>query len=122
VAHLDVAGGLLILRLSLLERLAGFVRGNAEIPLSSVRGARIVESPWGELRGMRMPGTAVPRRLAVGTWRFSGGKDFVALHGGGQAVVVDLVGVEYSRLIVSTGHGIDLIVDEINEAAGGRLR
>jgi hypothetical protein len=101
VARLDVAGDELILHLSGLERLGGFVRGDARIPLANVRRARAVESPWEELRGIRSPGVGWPKRIAIGSWRFSGGKDFVALRGKGPGVVVELAGVEFARLVVS---------------------
>ncbi len=115
MARLDLAGGMLILHLSLLERLGGFVRGDARVPLAAVRTARASNDPWGELRGIRMPGTGLPGRIALGTRRFSGGKDFVAVYGKGPAVVVELVGVEFSRLVVSS-RGAELIAAEINEA------
>ena len=102
MARLDVAGDELILHLSFFERLGGFVRGDARIPLKSVWRARAVESPWEELRGVRSPGIDWPKRIAIGTWRFSGGKDFVAVHRKGPGVVVELAGIEFARLIVST--------------------
>ena len=102
MARLDVAGDELILHLSGLERIGGFVRGDARIPLKAVRGARAVDDPWKELRGLRSPGTGWSGRIALGTWRFSGGKDFAAVFRKGPAVVVDLVGVDFARLIVST--------------------
>jgi hypothetical protein len=102
VAHLDIAGDELILHLSALERLGGFVHGDAHIPLTAVRGAYAVDNPWQELRGVRAPGTGFPGVIALGTRRFSGGKDFAAVYGKGPGVVVDLVGVDFARLIVST--------------------
>ena len=75
MARFDVAGDELILHLSFFERLGGFVRGDARIPLKNVWRARAVESPWEELRGIRSPGIDWPKRIAVGTWRFSGGKE-----------------------------------------------
>ena len=102
MARLDVAGDELILHLSALERLGGFVRGDARIPLKAVRGARAVSNPWKELRGIRSPGTGWPGVIALGTRRFSGGKDFAAVYGKKPGVVVDLVGVDFARLIVST--------------------
>ena len=116
MARLDVEGETLILHLSFLERLGGFVAGDAQVPLRSVRSARAVGDPWGELRGIRMPGTGLPGKIALGTRRFSGGKDFVAVYGKGPGVVVDLAGVEYSRLVVSTREA-EQIAAEINEAA-----
>jgi hypothetical protein len=116
VAHLDLAGDTLILHLSLLERLGGFVSGDAHVPLTSVRAARVTDDPWGELRGIRMPGTGLPGKIALGTRRFNGGKDFVAVYGRRPAVIVELAGVEFSRLVVST-RGAEVIAAAINEAA-----
>jgi hypothetical protein len=116
MAHLDLAGGLLILHLSLLERLGGFVRGDAQVPLGSVRAARATDDPWRELRGIRMPGTGLPGKIALGTRRFSGGKDFVAVYGKGPAVIVELAGVEFRRLVVST-RDAEAVAAEITTAA-----
>jgi hypothetical protein len=116
VARLDLAGEMLILRLSLLERLGGFVRGDAHIPLPSVRFAHASDHPWAELRGIRWPGTGLPGMIALGTRRFRGGKDFVAVYGKGPAVIVELTGVEFSRLVVSTRHA-EAVAAEIDEAA-----
>jgi hypothetical protein len=116
MARLDVAGDELILHLSALERIGGFVRGDARIPLKAVRGARAVENPWAELRGVRAPGTCFPGVIALGTRRFSGGKDFAAVYGKGPGVVVDLVGVDFARLIVST-RDADAVAAEIEQSA-----
>jgi hypothetical protein len=120
VARLDVAGDELILHLSGLERLGGFVRGDARIPLTAVRGARAVADPWQELRGIRAPGTGWPGRIALGTRRFSGGKDFAAVYGKGPGVVVELVGVDFSRLIVSTRDADEVAAEIDRNARFGR--
>jgi hypothetical protein len=116
VARLDVAGDELILHLSGLERLGGFVRGDARIPLKAVRGARVVDDPWKELRGDRSPGIGWQRWIALGTWRFSGGKDFVAVYRKGPGVLVDLAGVDFARLIVSA-QDADGVAAEIGRSA-----
>jgi hypothetical protein len=116
LARLDIAGDELILHVGFFERLGGFVRGDAHIPLTSVRRARAVDNPWEELRGIRSPGTGWPRGVALGTWRFSGGKDFVAVYGRRKpAVVVDLVGVDFARLIVTTPDA-EAVAEEISRA------
>jgi hypothetical protein len=119
MAHLDLAGETLIVHLSLLERLGACVRGDAHVPLTSVRAARASNDPWGELRGIRWPGTGLPRKIALGTRRFGGGKDFVAVYGRGPAVIVELMGVEFSRLVISS-RDAEAIAAEINEAAAAR--
>ncbi len=102
MARIDIYEGTLVLQLSFAERRGGFVRGDARIPLSAVRAVRAVEDPWAELRGMRSPGITLGKSLAVGTWRFPGGKDFVALHGRSPGVVIDLTGLEFARILYSS--------------------
>jgi hypothetical protein len=102
MARIDIYEGTLVLRLSFIERRAGFVRGDAQIPLHSVRAVRTVDHPWAELRGIRSPGITLGKSLAVGSWRFPGGKDFVALHGRARGVVVDLTGLGFARILYSS--------------------
>jgi uncharacterized protein len=101
VAELDVEGSDLVLRLRGLEKAEG-VHGDIRVPLSAVRAVRAVDDPWPELRGIRAPGTGIPGKVAVGTRRGGFGKDFAAVHGKGPAVVVELDGADFSRLVVTS--------------------
>ncbi len=83
-----------------IEKAEG-VHGDIRVPLSAVRAVRSVDEPWPELRGIRAPGTGIPNVIAVGTRRGSFGKDFAAVHGKGHAVVVELDGTDFARLIVT---------------------
>jgi len=96
--HLD--GDQLVLAMSTLEHAEGF-HGNIRVPRASVTAIRAVDDPWPELRGIRAPGTGIPGTIAVGTRRGTFGKDFAAVHGKGPAVVVELEGPEFSRLVVT---------------------
>jgi len=100
MARLSVEGSELVLDLSGLEELEGFHR-SIRVPISTVRDIRSVEDPWPELRGIRAPGTGLPGVIAVGTRRGAGIKDFAAVHGTGPAVVVELNGAEFGRLVVT---------------------
>ncbi|WP_228493412.1 MULTISPECIES: hypothetical protein [unclassified Rathayibacter] len=97
------------LRLSAAERVLAFHRSDVVIDRASIRSATVTEDPWIWVRGIRAPGTAVPLTIAAGTWKFHGGKDFLLIKRTAAAVVIDLVGEEYSRLIVSTRHAPELI-------------
>jgi hypothetical protein len=121
VAWLAVAGDEVVLRLSLLERRAGFVLGDARMPVKAIVRARAVDDPWRELRGFRSPGTTWARRLAVGTWRFPGGKDYVALRGRGPGVVLDLDGLEFARVLVSAAEA-ESIAEEIERAVDDAVK
>jgi len=101
MATLIVDGAALVVQMSDLEKVEA-VHVDIRVPLGTVRAVRVVEDAWPELRGIRAPGTGLPGVIAVGTRRGGFGKDFAAVHGRGQAVVVDLEGAEYSRLVVTT--------------------
>ncbi len=100
MARLSVDGDELVLDLSGLEKVEGF-HGDIRVPVSAVRDVRYTTDPWSELRGIRAPGTGVPGVVAVGTRRAHGLKDFAVVHGKGPAVVVELEGAEFARLVVT---------------------
>jgi hypothetical protein len=53
--------------------------------------------------------------IALGTRRHSLGRDFVAVYGRGQAVVVELAGVSFSRLVISSSDA-ERVAEEIRSA------
>ncbi len=79
------------------------------VPRSSIRSATLTDDPWIWVRGIRAPGTAIPLTLAVGQWKFHGGKDFLVLKGTKPSVVIDIADEEFSRLIITTKHGMELV-------------
>lgn len=99
MARLTVDGSALIMALNPLEKL-GALHGSVRVPLTAIAAMEPCDAIWDELRGWRMPGTGLPGMIALGTWRYSGGKDFVAVCGRG-GVVVTLAGLEWNRLLVS---------------------
>jgi len=100
VASFEIIGGDLRLALSGFEKLEG-LHGDIVVPLGTVCDVRVVPTAWPELRGIRAPGTGFPGVVAVGTRRGAFGKDFAAVHGRGPAVVVELEGAPYRRLIAT---------------------
>jgi len=116
VADLRAEGAELVLHLHAAEKAEGF-HGDIRMPLSAVTAVRVVEDPWPELRGIRAPGTGLPDVIAVGTRRGGFGKDFAAVHGTGPAVVVELEGVEFGRLLV-TANDAPGVASAIRSASG----
>jgi hypothetical protein len=120
MAELEIDGDTVVLRMSALEKAEGF-HGDIRVPLAALQAVRVVPSAWGagELRGIRAPGTGVPNRIAVGTRRGDFGKDFAAVHGEGPAVVVELDGKGFSRLIV-TADDAEAMAAPLQAALGHR--
>jgi hypothetical protein len=114
MAWLDVVEDSLLIHLTLLERLGGHTRGDGRVPLAQIREVRVAQDPWSELRGRREPGIQIGRSRATGTWKFKLGKDFVALRGREPAVVVELYGAEFSRLLISV-YDAEATVAEIDK-------
>ncbi|MEA2185030.1 MAG: hypothetical protein QOK16_41 [Solirubrobacteraceae bacterium] len=90
----------LLLRLSTLEKL-GALHGDVRVALSAVQAIDAVQHPFRELRGIRAPGTGLPGQIALGTWRYRGGKDFVAIYRGKPGLIVRVRGAPFQRLLVS---------------------
>jgi hypothetical protein len=88
-----------VLDLSFVEEL-GALHGSMRVPRGSVTGAYVAEHPTEELRGMRI-GTGIPGMVELGTWFGSFGSDFWAVDKKGAAVVIQLDGQKYKRLIAS---------------------
>ncbi|MFT3924405.1 MAG: hypothetical protein QM778_17845 [Myxococcales bacterium] len=101
MAHLTVDSGELVVRLSTLEKV-GALQGDVRVDLSRVKRAWVTTTPWSELRGFRAPGTGIPWVIMLGTTRGSFGKDFCAVYGRSPALVVELEGASFSRLLITT--------------------
>jgi hypothetical protein len=82
-----------------------------------VTTARASNDLWSELRGIRAPGTGIPRVIAVCTCRGSFGKDFAAVHGRGPGVVVEFADQEFQRWVVTVDDP-QAVVAEVSAAAG----
>ena len=79
------------IRLTRAEKVLALRRDDIVVPRDSIRSVAITEDPWIWIRGVRAPGNSIPLTLAVGTWKFHGGKDFLVLKGKQRsAVVIDI--------------------------------
>jgi hypothetical protein len=110
MASIHLHSDRLEIRLTAAEKALSLRRDNVEIPRSSIRSATLTDDPWIWVRGVRGKGAAIPLTLAVGQWKSHGGTDFLVIKKGSRpAVVLDVVDDEYSRVIVSTNHGAELV-------------
>ena len=116
LATIAVDGSDLVVRLSSLEKI-GALLGNIRLPLASVRVMRVSNTPWSELRGIRAPGTGVPGLISLCTRRGPGVHDFAAVYGRRPALVVEMTGVSFDRLVVSCAEAAARAAD-ITRASG----
>ena len=109
MASLRVHPDRLEIHLTPAERTLSLRRADIVVQRDNIRSVAITDDPWTWIRGIHAPGVQLPLVLAVGTWKFHGGKDFLAVKGKRQAVVIDLVDEEFARVLLSTSHAVDLI-------------
>jgi len=100
MAKLVKVGSELILELSIWEKL-GALHNSPRISADSVEKVEFIDQLWGSstLRGIRAPGTALPYVVLLGTLRGRGYRDFVAMSGRGEGVVVTLKSGPFARWI-----------------------
>lgn len=99
MAWLEIVDHQLHVRFSRVERLLGLVR-DVRVPLSSVTAVSRLGS-WSEARGLRV-GLGLPGICLLGTWRWRGRRQLVALRRGRPALRIWLHGEKYDELLVST--------------------
>lgn len=109
MASLRVHSDRLEIHLTPAERTLALRRNDIVVQRENIRSVAITDDPWTWIRGIRAPGNGLPLVMAIGTWKFHGGKDFLAIKRKRQAVVIDLVDEEFARVILSTQHATDLI-------------
>jgi hypothetical protein len=100
MAKLVKVGSELILGLSIWEKL-GALHESPRVSADAVERVEFIDQLWGSstLRGIRAPGTALPYVVLLGTLRGRGYRDFVAMSGRGEGVVVTLKSGPFARWI-----------------------
>lgn len=109
MAKLRVHNDRIEVQLTPVEKSMALRSDDIVVQQSDIRSAIITDDPWIWIRGIRRRGTEVPLVVAVGVWKYHGGSDFVIVKGKRPAVVLELSGGEFARLIVSTNHASQLI-------------
>jgi len=96
--------------LSPVERALSRRSDPVRIARADIRKVQLTEDAWTWLRGVPSPGTLVRGTVAMGTWTSANGDDFVVVRRRHAAVVVDLAdAAEFSRLVLTTRHGLALV-------------
>ncbi|MGH3445306.1 MAG: hypothetical protein ACRDPB_08020 [Nocardioidaceae bacterium] len=85
------------------------LHGDVTVPRSAIVGARAVADGMAEVHGLRMPGTGFPGLIMVGTFRHPRGTTFAVCHGQQPAVVLDLSGANYDRIVATVANPEDAV-------------
>jgi hypothetical protein len=123
MAKLRVHPDRLEISLTRTEKALAMHPADIVIPRAAILSAVITGDPWSWLRGIRAPGTHLPGTLAIGSWRYEGGRDFYLVRRRRASVVIDIelessasseehpapASSDYRRVIISTSQAGQLI-------------
>ncbi|KOV85270.1 hypothetical protein [Nocardia sp. NRRL S-836] len=99
MAVVSVQGTDLVVEMEGLDKLWA-LKSKLTIPLANVRGATVDPGIVAEPKGIRAPGTHLPKVITAGTFHHDGEKVFWAVRDAQKAVVVELADENYTRLVV----------------------
>jgi hypothetical protein len=99
MTKVSIDGDTLIVEIEGLDKLWA-VKSRLEIPLGSVRGATADPGVIKEPKGIRAPGAHVPGVITAGTFYVDGERVFWDVHDPARAVVIELHGQRYARLVI----------------------
>jgi len=100
MAKIVRVGDGIVLQLSFWEKL-GALHSSPRTSIDSIEKIEFIDQLWGSstLRGVRAPGTALPYVVLLGTLRGRNYRDFVAMKGRGEGVVLNLKNGPFERWI-----------------------
>jgi hypothetical protein len=108
MANLLVDDNEVTVSLSAAEKLEA-LHGDVRVPRSSVLQVRVVPDGMDEVHGLKIPGTGLRGVIMVGTWRSSESVTFSVCHGNRPAVVLELTGQPYDRIVVTVDNPQDAL-------------
>jgi hypothetical protein len=117
MADISFEGSDLVLELSKMEKVEA-VHGDVRVPLSSVRDVEVVDRPLDYIHGLKMPGTGIPGRTAVGTWVSSDGSTFSVEHHASRGIVIHLDGQAYQQLVIGADDP-EALAERVRTAVNG---
>jgi hypothetical protein len=109
MANLRVHNDRLEVHLTPAEKTLAIRSADVIVQRDDIRSATITDDPWIWIRGIRRRGSEVPLVVAAGVWKTHGGSDFVLVKRKRQAIVLELSGGEFARLVLSTSRAVELI-------------
>lgn len=102
MAHFERFGSYVILALSPKEKFFG-LHSSPQAKFGDIISVRKVEKVWSRkiIKGIRAFGTGLPWVMALGTWRYRRGKNFLAVYGKRPAYVITFNSSDFKQWIVT---------------------
>lgn len=102
MAHFERFGSYVILALSPKEKFFG-LHASPQAKFGDVISVRKVKNIWSWkiMKGIRAPGTGFPRVIALGTWRYQRGKNFLAVYGRRPGYVITFNSGGFKQWVVT---------------------
>jgi len=102
MAHFERFGSYVILALSPKEKFFG-LHSSPQAKFSDIISVRKVEKVWSRkiIKGIRFFGTGFPRVVALGTWRYIKGKNFVAVYRKRPGYVITFNSSQFKQWVVT---------------------
>ncbi len=100
MANLVIDDDTVTVSLSTVEKVEA-IHGDVTLPRSAITQVREVLDGMEEVHGMRGPGTGLPGVILVGTFRQPGRTTFAVCHGRRPAIVLDVTGQQFDRVVVT---------------------
>ena len=102
MAHFERFGSYIILALTPKEKFFG-LHSSPQAKFGEIMSVRKVEKIWSRkvIRGVRAPGTGLPWVMALGTWRYLRGKNFVAVYRKRPCYVITFISGEFKQWVVT---------------------
>ncbi len=105
MAHFERFGSYVILALTPKEKFFG-LHASPQAKFSEIISVRKVNKTWTRkvIRGVRAPGTGLPWVMALGTWRYLRGKNFVAVYRKRPCYIITFNAGEFKQWVVTPGN------------------
>ena len=99
MARVEIADDRLTVHIDGMDRLWTF-KTRLDIPLAHVTGASTDSAVVRGRKGWRGPGARIPGVIVAGAYHLNGERVFWDVHDPAKAVVVELTGERYARLVI----------------------
>lgn len=99
MARISINGTDLVVDIEGLDKLWA-LKSRLVVPLANVRGATADPGMVRQPKGIRAPGAYIPGVVTAGTFHRDGEVVFWDVHNADNAIVIELTGQRYARLVI----------------------